>query len=247
MGNLNTPEITELLSRGSAAYRLLNTHRSYGSVYADLRVTPAVAQRSIMSDRRAYPRIPGSALPWLTAFSTRTPALDLLDISSGGALITTPTRLTPGDREVFVLQGEKLVKVVGWVVRAEVTRLTPSLSFTSAIRFAEPVPLTTFAWHPDDQPRDLVESAMRQEFARVLRGLRNVIGVRVSPVIITQPGQESIYFAVPDSTVGKQRLLQVFFALGTLPSTEDFLQLRHLAMIAAGLPDVDTMLAGTHP
>src|SRR4051812_49002660 len=96
-----------------------------------------------MTDRRAHPRIPGSSLPWLTAFTARAPSLDLLDISSGGALISTPTRCKPGERELFVLRGETLVKVVGWVIRSEVTRLQPSLAFRSAIKFASPVSLGT--------------------------------------------------------------------------------------------------------
>jgi hypothetical protein len=138
-----------------------------------------------MSDRRASRRIPGSALPWLTAFTARAPALDLLDISSGGALIASPTRLQPGEREVLTLQGEQLVKVVGWVVRAEVTQLKPMLSFTSAIRFATPVSLTTLtepAGPTSAEPILLAHSSpeLRQEFARVVRGLADVLAVRVS-------------------------------------------------------------------
>src|SRR4051812_12336198 len=98
-----------------------------------------------MTDRRASRRIPGSALPWLTAFTNRTATLDLLDISSGGALIASPSCLKPGEREVLILQGEQLMKVVGWVVRTEVTRLAPSIMFRSALRFAEPLSLPALA------------------------------------------------------------------------------------------------------
>jgi hypothetical protein len=196
-----------------------------------------------MTDRRASRRIPGSALPWLTAFTARAPALDLLDISSGGALIASPTCLKPGEREVLVLQGEQLVKVVGWVVRTEVTQLAPSLTFRSAIRFAEPVSLPTLAsdaavlTHPSRE--------LQEEFARVVRGLADVLGVRVSSSITTQSEKESVYFAVPDSSHGERRLLQLFFASGTLPGAEQFVQIRHLAVLASGLPDLEMMRPGT--
>jgi hypothetical protein len=207
-----------------------------------------------MTDRRASRRIPGSALPWLTAFTTRAPALDLLDISSGGALIASPTCLKPGEREVLILHGEQLVKVVGWIVRTEVTQLAPSLTFRSAIRFAEPVSLPTLA-SPALGNSVLTESArpasaepivlahssreLREEFARVVRGLADVLAVRVSSSITTQAGRESVYFAVPDSSHGERRLLQVFFASGMLPSAEQFVHMRHLAVLASGLPDLD--------
>jgi hypothetical protein len=187
--------------------------------------------------------------------------LDLLDISSGGALIASPTCLKPGEREVLILQGEQLVKVVGWVVRTEVTQLVPSLTFRSAIRFAEPVSLPTLASSSVLSKSVLTESArpasagpivlahpsreLREEFARIVRGLPDVMAVRVAPSIITQAGKESVYFAVPDSSHGERRLLQVFFASGTLPSAEQFVRMRHLAVLASGLPDLEMMRPGS--
>jgi hypothetical protein len=213
-----------------------------------------------MTDRRASRRIPGSALPWLTAFTTRAPALDLLDISSGGALIASPSCLKPGEREVLILQGEQLVKVVGWVVRTEVTQLAPSLTFRSAIRFAEPVSLPTLASSAASSKCDLTEPArptsaepivlthpsreLREEFIRLVRELADVMAVRVSPSLITHPQKESVYFAVPDSSHGERRLLQVCFASGTLPSVDQFVQMRHLAVLASGLPDLEMMRPG---
>jgi PilZ domain-containing protein len=212
-----------------------------------------------MTDRRASRRIPGSALPWLTAFTTRAPALDLLDISSGGALIASPTCLKPGEREVLILHGEQLVKVVGWVVRTEVTRLAPSIMFRSALRFAEPVSLPTLASNATLASSDLSAARptsaepmvlahpsreLREEFTRVVRGLADVLALRVSPSIITRQGKESVYFAVPDSSHGEGRLLQVFFASRTLPSAEQFIQMRHLAVLASGLPDLEMIRSG---
>jgi hypothetical protein len=181
--------------------------------------------------------------------------LDLLDISSGGALIASPTCLKPGEREVLILQGGQLVKVVGWVVRTEVTRLTPSLTFTSAIRFAEPLSLPALVSNSAMGNNNLTEPARRtsaepivaaqaspelgNEFTSVVRGLQDVLAVRVSTSIVTQAGKESVYFAVPDSSHGERRLLQVFFASGTVPSAEQFIQMRYLAILASGLPDLE--------
>jgi hypothetical protein len=177
--------------------------------------------------------------------------LDLVDISTGGALVASPTRLQPGEREVLILQGEQLVKVVGWVVRAEVTQLKPTLSFTSAIRFASPVSLTTLASHSQLADSNLIEPhpsrELREEFAHIVRGLADVLAVRVSASIITESGKEYVYFAVPDSSHGERRLLQVFFVSGTLPSTEQFVQMRNLAVLASGLPDFEMTRPGITP
>jgi hypothetical protein len=212
-----------------------------------------------MTDRRASRRIPGSALPWLSAFTNRTPTLDLLDISSGGALIASPTCLKPGEREVLILHGEQLIKVVGWVVRTEITRLAPSIMFRSALRFAEPVSLPALASNAtlansnltavrpaSADPMVLAHPSreLREEFMRAVRGLADVLALRVSPSIVTQHGKESVYFAVPDSFLGEGRLLQVFFASGTLPSAEQFVQMRHLAILASGLPDLEMIRSG---
>jgi hypothetical protein len=63
--------------------------------------------------------------------------------------------------------------------------------------------------------------------------------VRVSSSIIKLPANESVYFAVPDSSHGEGRVLQLFFAPGTLPSAEQFVQMRHLAVLASGLSDLE--------
>jgi hypothetical protein len=107
------------------------------------------------------------------------------------------------------------------------------VSLPAAPTSAEPIVLT----HPSRE--------LREEFARVFRGLVDVLAVRVSSSIVTQAGKESVYFAVPDSSHGDRRVLQVFFASLTLPSVEQFVQMRHLAMLASGLPDLEMMRPGT--
>jgi hypothetical protein len=86
---------------------------------------------------------------------------------------------------------------------------------------------------------------LRDEFTRVAGGLADALAVRISPSIVTLAGKESVYFAVPDSSHGERRLLQVFFASGTLPSAEQFVQMRHLAVLATGLPDLEMMRSRT--
>src|SRR4029453_15529033 len=92
------------------------------------------------SDRRAFRRIPGIEMPWLSA-RTHSSGLTLLDISEGGALIETPTRWKPGDREAIKLHGESSIPVAGYVLRVEVARIPPNLCFRSAVRFNEPIVL----------------------------------------------------------------------------------------------------------
>ena len=209
-----------------------------------------------MSDRRSFPRIPGSALPGLTAFTARCSTVRLLDISSGGALIEAPTRLKPGERELFVLQGQQeAVRVVGWIVRAEITGLSPRISYRSGVRFAAPVTLSSLGCsaplvpssRAHELPRRTTETRalpnasreLREEVTRVLRSLASVRAVRVASSLLPQPGLESIHFAVPKSSYGDRRLLQVFLVPGSVPTPEEFTQLRHLAALASALQDID--------
>jgi hypothetical protein len=196
-----------------------------------------------MSDRREFRRIPGSALSWLTAFTARSPVLELLDVSDGGALIETPTRWQPGEREVFVLQGNRSVRVAAWVLRAEVTRLSPTLLYRSAIRFAAPLPLSSLGRTDAGLVMD-TSREVREEFLRVVLGLSGVQTVRISASVTTQRGAEPVHFTVPNSEHGDQRLLQIFFAPSMTPTAEQFDQLRHLAVLASGLPDVHLVRAG---
>jgi hypothetical protein len=84
---------------------------------------------------------------------------------------------------------------------------------------------------------------VRQEFTRLVRGLAGVHAVRVSASFIERPRTEPVHFAVPTSSHGDGRVLQVFFAAGSTPTIEQFLQLKHLAMLASGVPDVDIVLS----
>ncbi len=210
---------------------------------------------SVTSDRRAFLRIPGPELPWLTACTARSSIAAILDISDAGALIETPIRVKPGEREVVLLSGRDTIKVVGWAERVEITRLAPSLSYRTAFRFAAPVALGGLGSvpratapradaHSDPAPplltgesRELVE-----RFASWVRALSGVHALHVASAAVSHPGMEAVYFAVPTSGYGEGRKLQVFFASGAVPSADEFAQLRRLAAFASDLPDVEIAL-----
>jgi hypothetical protein len=163
--------------------------------------------------------------------------VQLLDISDGGALIEAPTLWKPGEREVFVLRGDNAVKVAGRVLRVEVTRLAPSICYRSAVQFGTPVTLSSL-W--SSSKVTVAESQeVREEFSRVFREVLSVHAVRVASALVTRRDMESVHFAVPNQSSEQHRMLQVFFAPGSLPTPEEFKQLRRLAVLASGLEDLE--------
>ena len=86
---------------------------------------------------------------------------------------------------------------------------------------------------------------LRREFTRVMRALPSVHAVRVAFSLRTLHGTESVHFSVPESAYGHGRVLQVFFHQQTSPTAEEFTQLRHLAILASGLPDIDYLRSGS--
>lgn len=204
-----------------------------------------------MSNRRAFPRIPGSQVPWLSAFTGRCPVLRLVDISDGGALIESATRWSPGERGVFLLRGSSAVKVAGWIVRAEIAQLIPCMAYRTAVRFGAPITISSLNLPPadnlPDRPSTLSTRSvgpdtshdLRREFTRVMRALPSVHAVRIAFSLQTLHGTESVHFTVPQSAFGHGRVLQVFFHQEMSPTAAEFTQLRHLAVLASGLPDID--------
>ena len=204
-----------------------------------------------MSDRRAFPRIPGSALPWLKISTTRSPLVEVLDISEGGALIETPTLVKPGEREILLLKGKTSIRVLGCAERVDITRLVPALSYRMAIRFTTPVPLSAVAGdlggtsqltQPTPTESRLLTGAsveLVEKFSSLVRALAGVHAVRVGASLTTYPGTEPVHFTVPPSSHGEGRVLQIFFAPGTMPTAQQFVQLREMAVLASGLPDLD--------
>ena len=97
------------------------------------------------SERRRHARRPGADLAWLRAARLR-PGVDAVvaDVSPGGALVETPTRLRPGLKAVLLLTttaGE--LRASGEVVRAWVSAVPPDrgVLYRGALRFDRPMTL----------------------------------------------------------------------------------------------------------
>ena len=191
-----------------------------------------------MSDRRVFPRIAGSSLPSLSALTGRSTNVAVIDISDGGLLIETPVRVTPGEREMVVLDANATIKKPGWIERVELIRLIPSLSYRTAIRFFAPINVLALTRSQPPVLRRASREAVGR-FARWARELSGVHAVRVSSSCRSHPGTEPVHFSVPTSRYGDGRLLQVFFTVGAMPTAAQFGQLRRMALLASELPDLD--------
>jgi hypothetical protein len=89
------------------------------------------------SDRRVHPRLTLSDLDWLNTVRLKYgPAVELIDLSSGGAQIETASRLHPGAVVVVQISGpDGEVAVPSTVVRSQVSRVTPYAMYRSALAF----------------------------------------------------------------------------------------------------------------
>src|SRR5258705_3993272 len=81
------------------------------------------------SDRREYRRVPAAHLDWVSWCSLRHgPSSSLIDLSPGGAQITTEHQLKPGRTEVIRLySSDSTIALPSRVVRAEIIALVPRL------------------------------------------------------------------------------------------------------------------------
>jgi hypothetical protein len=168
----------------------------------------------------------------------RSTSVNVVDISDGGLLIETRIRLAPGQRETLVLDGYASIKLAGWVERVEITRLFPSVTYRTAIRFGAPIVVADLARRRGPSV-DGVSSEIMDRFAGLVRELSGVEAVRVSSSCRAHPGTEPVHFAVPTSQHGEQRMLQVFFCEGAVPTASQFVELRQMAVLAGDLPDFD--------
>lgn len=99
------------------------------------------------ADRRRDVRRPAADLTWLRAARLRPgPDAVVIDLSSGGALVETATRLRPRMKTVLQLTaGEGEVRASGEVVRAWVSAVPPGggILYRGALRFDRPAVLPT--------------------------------------------------------------------------------------------------------
>ena len=99
------------------------------------------------AERRRHVRRPATDLAWLRAARLR-PGLDaaVVDLSPGGALVETATRLRPRMKTVLQLTADGgEVRVPGEVVRAWVSAIASGrgILYRGALRFDRPADLPT--------------------------------------------------------------------------------------------------------
>jgi hypothetical protein len=88
-------------------------------------------------DRRHAPRVPPQQTPWQGPALLRPgQAVVVVNVSAGGALVHSGTRMTPGTRTELQLSGTSRRSIRGRVERCRVTALDP-LRYEGAIVFDE--------------------------------------------------------------------------------------------------------------
>ncbi len=99
-----------------------------------------VKKRVLDSERRRWPRLKPSAVPFLKSVTLSQGAeVQAIDISRGGMLIETEVRLRP-QMKIFLrlVTVDGIIKLEGSVVRSSITSLTGAPKYQSAISFEHP-------------------------------------------------------------------------------------------------------------
>jgi len=199
-------------------------------------------------DRRRSVRRPGAELPWL--WSATTPSgidLKVVDVSNGGVLVETATKLSLGSTiELRILGYETNMAVLARIARTEVAQVDGrgvkyhlGAAFARDLDLVRPEgvsPETTPALLADVLSRVLAQSdqgstaallCFEQELARLLP-VRS-IQLRHTPAP-SADGRESVYFSVP-GVPGS--ILQATFDRDLAPSPLEFRLLKAAANLAA--------------
>lgn len=95
-------------------------------------------------ERRAYPRIPASAVPYLTARVGGGPPVRLIDLSKRGVQIETTMHMRAGSTvTIRFVSGERSVVLTGAVVRSTVAVLESAggVTYHTALAFTEELTL----------------------------------------------------------------------------------------------------------
>ena len=95
-------------------------------------------------ERRAFPRIPASSVPYLTARVAGGPSVRLLDLSKRGVHVESTLNMRPGSTVVIrFLTGDASVTLTGAVVRSTVAVLEASgeVTFHTALAFTDELTL----------------------------------------------------------------------------------------------------------
>lgn len=122
------------------------------------------------SDRRLHKRLKASELPWLRIARLKYGSeVRVLDLSQGGILFETDSRLTPDTDVVIELTGqEKVILAPSRVLRCRTATLGEILSYQGACAFKRPLPMPT-AGEPQ-VPKAGAISTWQKVIARFLDG-----------------------------------------------------------------------------
>lgn len=204
------------------------------------------------ADRRRARRRPASDVPWLWTVKLPWGApVSLVDISSGGVLLETTSRLTDGSTIDLQLLGQDTnVCVPARMIRSQVAAVDSlGVRYRVAATFGRDLDLLGLqAPSAPLMPKLLADlltrvlgeidrgsgaSALRVRFEQELRRLLPVrdIQIRQTPLIAEQ-GADSIYFTVPQGS-DNQPILQAIFEPGYAPTIMEFRLLKAAASLAA--------------
>jgi hypothetical protein len=124
-------------------------------------------------DRRAYERHPGHELDWLRSIRLKFgPAVTIVDLSSGGALIETTMPLRPGSTTALTIQGRGIVETASFrVLRCEVASISRGLVYRGACVFERTLALPNEI-AGRDRGGSLEMTAQSIEFERVIEMIR---------------------------------------------------------------------------
>jgi hypothetical protein len=125
---------------------------------------PPGRKQKAESERRRTHRFPATAIPGLKTVNLGTgPEVELVNISRGGALVESLTRLTPSSNiSLRLLAGESSFVIRGRVLRSQVAGFLGSmLKYRSAIQFTQEFVLLPEVESPvsDAEPRISPQSA----------------------------------------------------------------------------------------
>ena len=135
-------------------------------------------------DRRAYERHPGHELDWLRSIRLKFgPAVTIVDLSSGGALIETTMPLRPGSTTALTIQGRGIVETASFrVLRCEVASISRGLVYRGACVFERTLALPSEI-AGRDRGGSLEMTAQSIEFERVIEMIREKASGSTSGVL----------------------------------------------------------------
>lgn len=116
------------------------------------------------AERRASPRLPPEAFPSLNgAFLRSGASVELIDISSGGALVESEERLAPNTKICLKITTDKgTLTLHGRILRSIISQLKGTLRYRSGIAFDDKFPLQPEV--PNTEMAEDIEATAQESF-----------------------------------------------------------------------------------